>query len=514
MIKYFLVTMLLLFVILGFLNLKPTPYNIDFFASSAYTDKGIPVTGAITNTAYITLNTPGYLWIYYDKKSTSKKYKIQAYRGSKYIGYVYNNRPITYEIKNFKPGDRVIIYSWSNGYNNRPTFITGHIHLNGQYYQTNPNNFKILSTYGWQGGFKKAGKRLGCFKDGGSRRLPYQVPGSHSHESCRYWSQRRGHPYYGLQYGGQCFTGTDLNKAKSYGKLNDSSCNMRGRDKSHSYWNKSPNFQILGGTWANDIYSTNEVPDIRDCGDSGGQAFVSNKGQKIIFLNNTRKLKPAIGPNCSHNDRTYAEFEFKPEINEQINFCPDDNYDEYNPAGCKNHESSYMCEQTPKINYKPDKSACVNKTNYHRSNYNNLDLFNLLRRTMTLFYKVPPQASRTNKKKIKLLKTDLMKSMSKDVKMACIITTHEDNSSLTECEFKNSAHNIGFYQEIIIRAFTMIENNKTMKTRKFKLIENTLQESVNNTTKIAVKLRGIITSLRNSCSCINANNKKLKCAPC
>ena len=513
MIKLFLVIMIILFIILGFLNLKKNPYNIDFFANAKYTNKGIPVSGAVENTAYITLATPGYLWIYYNPKA-NKQHKLKAYRSSKYLGHVYNNRPSTYEIKNFKPGDRLIIYSWSFGNVNKPTYIAGHIYLNGVFYKTNPTNFKILSTYGWYGGFKKAGKRLGCFKDGGSRRLPYQVKGWNSQETCRYWAQRRGHPYYGLQNGGECYTGTDLNKAKSYGALNDSSCNIRGRDNTQSFWQKSPKYQILGGGWANDIYSTLENPDMRDCGDAKGQKFISTNGGHIVFEKNTRKLKPALGPDCSHSDRTYVEYAFQPYISDKISFCPNDNFDEFNPSGCKNPDSIYKCINSVRKNYKVDETLCIKKNNFNHNSYDNLKTFSLLRRTFWLLDRVPKEASANNKKKINKWKEKLTNNMKNDAQLACIMTTHKDGTDMTSCVSKNNGTELGPYQMILKKAFDMIRNNKENKTTKFKFAGENLAVSVEKTMKLAVKLRGVINSTINACSCINADNNKLKCAPC
>ena len=192
----------------------------------------------------------------------------------------------------------------------------------------------------------------------------------------------------------------------------------------------------------------------------------------------------------------------------------DYNFDEFNPSGCKNPDSIYKCINSVRKNYKVDETLCINKNNFNHNSYDNLKTFSLLRRTLWLLDRVPKEASANNKKKINKWKEKLANNMKNDAQLACIMTTHKDGTDMTSCVSKNNGTELGPYQMILKKAFDMIRNNKENKTTKFKFAGENLAVSVEKTMKLAVKLRGVINSTINACSCINADNNKLKCAPC
>lgn len=77
----------------------------------------------------------------------------------------------------------------------------------------------------------------GCYNDSGNRAIPSQVQSVSSVNSCAQQAQNAGKSVFGVQYGGQCFLGTNLSQAKEYG-ANGGNCGT------------------LGGSWTNQVYST------------------------------------------------------------------------------------------------------------------------------------------------------------------------------------------------------------------------------------------------------------------
>ena len=79
--------------------------------------------------------------------------------------------------------------------------------------------------------------------------------------------------YFGLQYGGQCWTGTNGSRAKSYGRVHDYYCrNKYARARNWSWgervkrWTQSYG---LGGWWTNSLHDTYRAPDIDYYGEFG-----------------------------------------------------------------------------------------------------------------------------------------------------------------------------------------------------------------------------------------------------
>jgi len=81
----------------------------------------------------------------------------------------------------------------------------------------------------------------GCFRDDGSRMIP-KYNGSYPNiNTCYNLAKSKNHTVFGVQYGGECWTGTDMNKAKSLGN---------GPDCGSS----------LGGGWTNQVHSISPNP--------------------------------------------------------------------------------------------------------------------------------------------------------------------------------------------------------------------------------------------------------------
>jgi hypothetical protein len=132
-------------------------------------------------------------------------------------------------------------------------------------------------------------KQLGCHRDKSKRDLLQYHGHGYNKETCGKKAKEAGHPYFGTQWYGQCFSGNIYN---SHGKATN--CNT----KCH---NPSSKNEICGGGWANTVYSLNhqwdyigKLPDkykpefntAAICGASNGgfaTIMISTKGALYLF---------------------------------------------------------------------------------------------------------------------------------------------------------------------------------------------------------------------------------------
>ena len=63
---------------------------------------------------------------------------------------------------------------------------------------------------------------IGCYKDTGNRALPNFFPNISDPNVCKNKALSLGHNIYAMQYGNQCFTGTNLQQATQYGQYPNS----------------------------------------------------------------------------------------------------------------------------------------------------------------------------------------------------------------------------------------------------------------------------------------------------
>jgi hypothetical protein len=84
-------------------------------------------------------------------------------------------------------------------------------------------------------------KSVGCFKDSRKRAMPVKMRGRHNTvQQCAEFASNKGYEYFGVQYGGYCFTGPG-HTYDSQGKAKDSDCTYRGKSG-------------IGGGWRNSVY--------------------------------------------------------------------------------------------------------------------------------------------------------------------------------------------------------------------------------------------------------------------
>ena len=142
-------------------------------------------------------------------------------------------------------------------------------------------------------------KQLGCHRDKRKRDLSQYHGSGYNKETCGKKAKEAGHPYFGTQWYGQCFSGNIYN---SHGKATN--CNT----KCH---NPSSKNEICGGGWANTVYSLNhqwdyigKLPDkykpefntAAICGASNGgfaTIMITNKGE-LYLLNKGVTGKTAL----------------------------------------------------------------------------------------------------------------------------------------------------------------------------------------------------------------------------
>jgi hypothetical protein len=172
---------------------------------------------------------------------------------------------------------------------------------------------------------------MGCYADNGYRDLPLYA-GWMSKDQCMMTAVNQNMPYYGLQYGGQCFLGS------SYGRYGSSgNCNMNCYTNGNEY---------CGGVWANQIYSINQTAQA---------TIVSPISNNPDFDNRAKTLWVNTGD-------IYAQgrwlFELTMPSTDKLDFCPNPDYAEFNPAGCLNARTTANCASSALPNYNVSVQKC------------------------------------------------------------------------------------------------------------------------------------------------------------
>lgn len=143
-------------------------------------------------------------------------------------------------------------------------------------------------------------KKIGCYRDRRKRDLSQYHGRGYNKETCAHKAKIAGHPYFGTQWKGECFSGNIYN---SYGKATN--CNTKCSKPS------SKN-EICGGGWANTVYSLNhqwqyigKLPEKYSpefsmaslCGSSSGGfavIMITNKGALYLLNKGVSGKNPVI----------------------------------------------------------------------------------------------------------------------------------------------------------------------------------------------------------------------------
>jgi hypothetical protein len=108
---------------------------------------------------------------------------------------------------------------------------------------------------------------MGCYNDTGIRAIPYEQNNVSSIDECANIAEKNNQNVFGVQYYGQCFTGTNIEEAYQYGpNFNSSNC------------------PSLGGSWTNQVYARNTS--FASAPTTPPQLSSANFGTKENFSNN------------------------------------------------------------------------------------------------------------------------------------------------------------------------------------------------------------------------------------
>jgi len=432
------------------------------------------------NTVYAFFVVNNSLEIYHDKGSVSD---IGGKATSLLVGSVnqpdkpdneYENKVYKFVIPNFNFGDRLLIYYKNSQYSG---YIGGHIRWNGRDYPTTDENFSVLSvetsTDKGINNFVQAGRRVGCYRDGPDRRLVNYLGKGFTHEQCRDKAIEMDYPYYGLQYGGECFIDKDLDRATSYGKIDESNCLMKDNSKPFSN-------QQLGGNWANDLYNTFESPKFRMCSLVNTIKATDSANNLLLGIHkNARILKLEQGANCENSELEwtkdnkkygFVEVEWKPLDPPEISFCSDPDFTEFYPVGCSDPTSKRNCDSTVNKGFKSDNNLCKNKYNVSYNDYDNPDFYKMVSEAWQII-----NTDDINKPAlINKFSTDLRSSINNTMEACCNILSKQrikdgDNSfNINTCisETRNQFNSSKYYDMVnetskLCRSGELKENQHT-----------------------------------------------------
>jgi len=238
------------------------------------------------------------------------------------------NNTYRFTINNVTPNSKIFF-----GVNNTggPGGIRLQFTYGGNTYFSDLSNMRCIGKQPRINGTIIPNRFLGCFADNGNRDLPWFV-GNMSRDQCMNTANNQNMPFYGLQYGGQCFLGNSYGR---YGFANN--CNTP------CWFNGNEN---CGGTWANQIYAVNQTP----------QTI-------IVSSNNNSNFDSRAQTIWVNSGDTYAQgrwlFELTVPSTDKLDFCPDIKYEEFNPAGCLNARDRSQCISTVLPNYNASVQKCA-----------------------------------------------------------------------------------------------------------------------------------------------------------
>ena len=377
----FIFIFLLVIIIIGIYQYRKTIVvedNIEKFSN--FTAYGVPK-NPNRNTAYVSVICDDHLHIYHDKGGLAATEGVSPWKHTKRVGTARCcGRMYKIAIPGFSYGDKIMFYNLNTG---GPGYWAGQVYFDGKLIPCNSSTVKAESYQGPNDTYYKMGKYIGCYRDMPSRRLPYWGLSTGTYEQCQELAKRRGHPYFGTQYGGECWTGTDINRARSGGRANCTS--MRSRFGGTARWTQPYG---LGNPWTQAIYSANEVFQISHGWNFSNRWYRNASGGGYTrFRSGVYAIKPRVAGGWRQFPlNRWQMYSFTmPKPAGRIEFCPDKYYTEFNPAGCRDPSSAYTCSRTAyRPNYVPKRSMCQNKYDISGNKYENKDFYGTVGRAVEL----------------------------------------------------------------------------------------------------------------------------------
>ena len=253
------------------------------------------------------------------------------------------NVATSFTINNPVPGDKMWIHAENRAGDGGLIF---EFKIGGKIIYSNRETTKFLGKFSPTG--KTAGNRfLGCYRDGHNRDLKEEIGSGMSLTRCMETAINMGMPYYALQYGTHCFVGNSYGRHGEIGIENCSmSCNANYNER-------------CGGSWANAVFAVNQEPKVIEREKPG---HVDSR-----FSSLSKYLWPTESGIWSLG-RWNIEIQI-PRF-DTLPFCPDPDFEEFNPAGCSQPTDKNSCNAMPLANYNAELSKCFTKFDW-----NNFDKF-------------------------------------------------------------------------------------------------------------------------------------------
>ena len=278
------------------------------------------------------------------------------------------------------------------------------------------------------------------------------------------------------------------------------------------------------------------------------------------FFEDTRSIQADIGGeqnlpyHYGHSIwKRWVQFEFKIKEYQNIGFCPDKEFKEFNPAGCKNPREADSCMRTALSTYTPDMNLCrkpmsrgpndpdpnsrmknllaANQSFFDHNNFNNItfytyvnDYFNVLA-TMDKGIKNLQKTQKIDMKEVKNIKL-LIKNANtpyfKATEIACDMLTNIDpmhqnkkcNIDTTSALFRNHYSSGDNFIKLIIEAVENSRpevegiNNGSPNGYLRKKLEEQVKLFLQNAKMVIVKTNALLSGcpcfpVKNKCNAIN-----------
>ena len=242
--------------------------------------------------------------------------------------------PVQFKIPNIRFGDKLYLHTTNLG---GPGWVAAQFRLGNKTIYSSPGTMicigKLINEQ------IIPNRYLGCFRDNQNRDLPFLLGTGMSRDECAFAAKNNEMRFYGLQNGGECWTGNSFGK---YGAADN--CNMAC----------SKNVgEMCGGTWANQVYSVNETPEV---------VIVPNIPEKSgLFDSRAKSLWVKSGDQYPLGTWVW---EISIPRAEKIAFCPNPEFKEFNPAGCSNALGLSNCKMSQFGNYSADENMCATPFDY------------------------------------------------------------------------------------------------------------------------------------------------------
>lgn len=244
-----------------------------------------------------------------------------------------------FDIPNVRVGTKLILYCQNTG---GPGWVRAQFKLGDNYYFSDLSNLKPIGKLLNDSKLDNyVGNRfIGCLKDNSNNRDLPNYEGEMSRDECLQTAIRKNMAFYGLQDGRQCYTGNSFGRWGIANNCNKD-CLKDNREK-------------CGGIGANQVYAVNQPP----------KAKIINVEDNSEFDRRVRALWIDSGDNSALGTWIW-EF-YIPDLN-SLEFCPDLDYVEFNPAGCKNPLETNSCKISAFPNYSANQNRCSSLYDYENS---------------------------------------------------------------------------------------------------------------------------------------------------